>query len=65
MDDPWAHMRVAVRESRQIFNAVDAVTSEMADLLAGRLRKVRDISALRAMKKELRDFDMTTGTWKR
>lgn len=44
--------------------AADSIADGIATLLCGRLRKIRSGSVLRALKKELQNYDMTTGRWK-
>jgi hypothetical protein len=44
--------------------AADSIADGIARLLCGRLRKVRNGTVLRALKKELANYDMTTGRWK-
>jgi hypothetical protein len=58
-------MRGAVAEAKQTLAAADSVAGEMASLLVGRLRcaTVRSWD-LKRLKKELRDFNIHTGTWK-
>lgn len=66
--NPWDAVRCAVDESKNLDRAVSASCTDMAALLAGNLRRVsKDATGtrtLRALKRELRDFDMTTGTWR-
>jgi hypothetical protein len=57
-------MRAAVSEARHTFSAADSVAASMADILRGRLRNNVPAHTLRALKKELRDFDMHRGRWK-
>jgi hypothetical protein len=64
MDNAFDEMRRAVAQAKSTLQAVRENSSVMADLLVGNLRDVKWASTLRALKKELRDFDMTTGTWK-
>ena len=64
MNNPFDETRRAVRAAREQIQAVDNIAYSMADLLQGRLRKVDSKRILSALKKELRDFDATTGTWK-
>lgn len=58
-------VRHAVATAQEQLQAADAVASNMAHLLRDRLRKVGSTDTLRALKRELRDFDMTTGKWRR
>lgn len=68
LGNPWDAIRRAVDESKNLDRAVSASCADMASLLAGNLRRVskNDTGAhlLRTLKRELRDFDMTTGTWR-
>lgn len=70
MSNPFDEVRTAVAEAESQLKAADAAALSMAQLLAGRLRHVQGpnyyggTSALCKLKKELRDFDMTTGKWK-
>lgn len=55
----------AVRQARQTLESADATVRCVLDMARNRLRAA-DVSpsVLRALKRELRDFDMTTGHWK-
>jgi len=57
-------MKASIREARRTMEVSDAVAEDIAFILVGRLRKVRSTTYLRALKKELANFDMTTGRWK-
>ena len=63
MSNAFDTMRAAVSEARMVMDAADNMAPRIAQLLPGRLRKCW-IGDLRALKRELRDFDMTTGQWK-
>lgn len=63
MDNPWDAVRGAVQEARSLDRALDQYANTMADVLAGRLRKV-DAGYLLRLKRELRDFNAHTGSWK-
>ena len=61
----------ALDTARAADYAVNEHTKEMVRLVQGRLRKAysgsatyQEMQALKALKRELRDFDMTTGRWK-
>lgn len=56
-------MRAAVRDVEMTMSAADTVACQLAPLLAGRLRNchARDVARL---KRELRDFNIHTGTWR-
>lgn len=58
-------MRAAMNEAEERIRAADSVSTQMAQMLRGRLRKVKYPHLLRDLKRELRDFDMTTGRWKK
>lgn len=64
MSNVYDTMRQAMKEAKAQLDAADEVASQLAAMLCGRLRKVHS-SYARALKRELRDFDMTTGRWKR
>ena len=69
-------MREAVAEAETTMRAADLMAADMAIMLVGRLRAVnsrsyhirhteyRRTQALKALKRELKDFDATTGRWK-
>lgn len=61
--NPFDAMRSAVSQARAINRAVDDSANSMAMLLKGRLRHVGE-SALKDLKRELRDFNIHTGRWK-
>jgi hypothetical protein len=56
-------MRRAVREADATLEAADSVATKMAELLRGRLRKVRPWY-LKQLKKELTNFNAHTQEWK-
>lgn len=64
MSNVFDEMRAAVRQAADTLRAADNVATDLAWLLRGRLRKVQSADSLRALKRELRNFDMTTGEWK-
>lgn len=53
-----------LKVARTSVEAADSMATGIAQLLVGRLRKVNGASTLRALKKELANYDMTTGRWK-
>lgn len=57
-------MREAITDAEETLRAANSVAARMANLLIGRLRNA-STSTLRKLKRELRDFDSTTGAWKR
>lgn len=56
-------MRAAVQEAKTTMEAADAMAPKIAPLLRGRLRKCCG-GDLEALKRELRDFNIHTGSWK-
>lgn len=56
--------RAILKTAQTSCEAADSLTDGIAALLAGRLRKIRNGAVLRALKKELQNYDMTTGRWK-
>ena len=55
----------AVQEARQTIRNGDIVARRLASIVAGRLRMSDvDIWVLKELKRELRDFNIHTGTWK-
>ena len=69
-------MRDAVKEAETTMRAADRMAVDMAAMLVGRLQAVNNKSyhpsisdwqrtdILRALKRELKNFDATTGKWK-
>lgn len=57
-------VRAAVALANTQLAAADEVAVNMAGLLVGRLRKVYREDHLRALKRELADFNIQTGKWK-
>lgn len=57
-------MKKAVSEAQQTLKAADSVAGTMARLLIGRLRFVPGW-ILCNLKRELRDFNMTTYQWRK
>lgn len=53
-----------LKATRITMEGADTMADGIACLLVGRLRKVRSGTALKALKKELANYDMTTGRWK-
>ncbi len=56
-------MRQAVAEANQTMRAADDQANAMAGILRGRLRNCSEWN-LKALKRELRDFNIKTGRWK-
>jgi hypothetical protein len=65
IENPWREMRKVISKAKQIQEAADDSAASMARILNGRLRQVGDRDVLRHLKRELRDFDMVTGRWKK
>lgn len=65
MSNVFDDMRRAVREAELTIRAADEVAGHMANILRGRLRQVSSGYVLAGLKRELRDFDMTTKEWKK
>lgn len=60
-------VKKAVKEAERDIAAADSQVGEMLSLIVGRLKKVKGWNAtedLKALKKELKDFDSRTGEWK-
>lgn len=70
MSNAFDEVRAAIAQAEQQLTAADNAALSMAQLLVGRLKHVQrpgyygGTTALRRLKKELRDFDATTGEWK-
>jgi hypothetical protein len=64
----WDQMREALAQADNIDSAIASNSNRMAQFLTrhrgANLRRVSP-SELRELKRSLRDFDMTTGAWKR
>lgn len=60
----YAEAEAALRTTERTLNVLDSFASTLARLLMGRLRKVNNATALRALKAELANFDSRTGKWK-
>lgn len=52
-----------MREARATMNAADEAAQAMAEMLVGRLSKVRKGWVLSALKRELRNYNIHTGAW--
>lgn len=64
MDNPWDELREAVTRQRELEKAIRNSANDMAILLVGHLEQV-GASNLRALKLELRRFNMSTGRWRK
>lgn len=61
----WLEMSAAVREAKEMIDRADLFTSQIANLIKGKLRSGSVSPAtLAAFKKELRAFDLRTYRWK-
>jgi hypothetical protein len=60
----WSTITEALSAARAANYAADNHANIMAELLAGRLRHV-DAYKLATLKRELRDFDLRTKSWKK
>lgn len=58
------NMEIAVEDAKRTMDAADEIATKLARLLIGRMRRVDSGYALRALKKELADYNMKTGAWK-
>ena len=56
-------MKQAISQARSTFNLADSMASTLADLLVGRLRMVSSWTLVK-LKRELRNFNAHTKTWK-
>jgi len=64
----WNEMLEAIDEAERVLNRADRLASDMVKMLKGRLRRVGDMwqeaQALDALKKELKNWNMKTHTWR-
>lgn len=56
-------MQRTIRQAKEVINNADNVAGELADILPGRLRHCSGYT-LQKLKRELKDFDSRTCTWK-
>lgn len=63
MNNVWDEISNALAQSRAINHAADQNANTMAELLDGRLRHVSGWKLAR-LKRQLRDFNIQTRTWK-
>lgn len=61
--NPFDQLREAVATAKATINAADNAATDIARLLVGRVRKIHDTEALKAIKRELRKFNIHTGRW--
>jgi len=64
MVNKFDEMRAAINEAQDTLRAADSVSTSMALVLRGRLRKVEYDWVLAELKKELKEFNAHTGEWK-
>ena len=61
----WQEFDEAAKEARRTLRQADQVARNLACFLRGRLRLAEvDTFTLETMKRELRDFNLTTQEWK-
>lgn len=57
-------METALDEAQRTLSGADRVAGSMARMLVGRLRRVNYGWVLSDLKRELRDYNTHTGTWR-
>jgi hypothetical protein len=57
-------MKRAISEAEITLRCADNVSTDMAQLLVGRLRRVKWCKTLKALKRELMDYNAVTGCWR-
>lgn len=62
IQNPWDEMRKAISESENVMRAADSCAADAARILVGRLRRCAPYT-LKALKRELREFNIHTGEW--
>lgn len=62
-DNRFDQMRAAVRDAEVTLDAANSVARQMASMLASRLRHCAPDDLAR-IKRELRNFNIHTGTWR-
>jgi len=62
MSNIFDDMRAAMRDARTTLAAADSVAEELGRMLVGRLNRCNTWT-LRRLKRELRNFNITTGRW--
>lgn len=60
----WHEAASALDDARSTMNVADSIAKDMARALVGRLRKVNDAETLRALKRELSNYNTRTEKWK-
>lgn len=64
MSNKFDEMRQAVAEATHTLQAADGVAARMGEILVGRLRHC-GLYTLKQLKRELRDFNIHTGEWRK
>lgn len=59
----YGEMRAALQQGKSANDAADYFCGQTVEILLGRLRQVSRPHLLKQLKRELRDFNMTTGKW--
>jgi len=59
----WTEIENALSAARAADYAIRQHATSMAALLKGRLRDVNSHSTLKALKRELREYNIRTGRW--
>lgn len=59
----WDDFRTAFSQARNTFNQADSVAADMGSMLVGRLHNCSR-TTLESLKRELRDYNIHTGSWK-
>lgn len=60
----FGEMHSAIKDAENTLKQADTACYKMAEMLSGRLRKVKPVYLLRRLKRELQDFNANTGEWK-
>lgn len=63
MSNKFDEMRAALREAEYTLDAARSVAAQMASMLTGKLRNCEP-GTLARLKRELRNFNIHTGTWR-
>ncbi len=65
MSDPHQAVQQLVSEARRLENASGQYAEAMAGLLVGHMQRVTSALTLKALKKELANYNIHTGRWKK
>ena len=60
----YGEMKTAVEDAERTLRFADMAADDMARMLIGRLRKVHTFGVLADLKRELKGYNIHTGTWK-